>query len=369
MVHSWLRPEHLHRPRYPVIDIFRGLAIVWIVLHHVRAFFDIHIFSSWGILFPFIDRITKLGHLGVEIFFVISGFVISGILIDWDQKVHIKRFYVRRAWRIIPLYAVTVIAGLTLVASVDPETFQKLSISDVAAYVLLIQNYAVQLPILRHTWFIAVIVHFYIVYAVIVWTVFRVRETPSDRRKVLIGSLVLLIVAIHIKRFTALAYFDPHLFSLEATEHRLDAIFLGCLIKLAEPWIMAQKERVWIPWLSLIAGAALYSYGMVFLFFGFHNHWYSYTLGYLAAGGLLITALLRPAWFRSIGFFRRLGPYAYGIFLVHPLIGFAVNAFYPWMPASLRLSIYGIGSLLAGIGLTVAVDSYIARLRHRTAAG
>lgn len=348
----YTNPSH-----YPDIDTFRVLAILWIVLHHIRAFFDTSVFASWGILFSFMDRITKLGHLGVEIFFVISGFLISGILIkQWDQKVHIKHFYIRRARRILPLYAVTVMAGLGFMAAAHPLTF-RISLTDIVVYALLIQNYTVQPPLLSHTWFVAVIVHFYILYALIVWSAFRICRTPSSRRKTLLWILASLIIAMNIKRAIFLSSPEVPVHMYQTTGHRLDALLFGCLLRLGEPWIMPQAKRLWMSWIILATGVALYLYCLTFLFFDFHKHWYSVTLSYLAAGALLIAFLSRPGTLQRLRLLSRLGPYTYGIFLIHPLIASALNTICPEMPIMLRLFLYVAGSLLAGVFISKAVKA------------
>jgi peptidoglycan/LPS O-acetylase OafA/YrhL len=98
-----LGTQSLIRPVMPELDAIRGIAVVGVLLLH--AF-------SWqyaGLHFGTLARIflvaTQPGWLGVNLFFVLSGFLITGILIDSKENPHFYRsFYTRRALRILPAY-------------------------------------------------------------------------------------------------------------------------------------------------------------------------------------------------------------------------------------------------------------------------
>jgi peptidoglycan/LPS O-acetylase OafA/YrhL len=87
--------------RIPALDGLRGIAILLVLMGH--AIFQMETSSK------FLSRLLDLGHLswsGVDLFFVLSGFLIGGILLDARESPHYFRtFYVRRAYRIFPLYA------------------------------------------------------------------------------------------------------------------------------------------------------------------------------------------------------------------------------------------------------------------------
>jgi peptidoglycan/LPS O-acetylase OafA/YrhL len=89
----------------PELDAIRGLAILAVLFHH-----GIYM-PTLGVALPRWQHLLVLatwtGRLGVNLFFVLSGFLITGILLDsWQKPDYYKRFYIRRARRIFPIYFV-----------------------------------------------------------------------------------------------------------------------------------------------------------------------------------------------------------------------------------------------------------------------
>lgn len=106
--------EPLLRSKMPELDTIRGIAILWVLVHH--AFLPSRgPFTSLQLVFL---KGTSAGHLGVNLFFVLSGFLITGLLLDSRERAdYFKRFYVRRALRILPAYyailILLVVLGMT----------------------------------------------------------------------------------------------------------------------------------------------------------------------------------------------------------------------------------------------------------------
>ena len=108
-------PENgLVRPIMPELDTIRGLAILGVLVLH-------GFFWGFGSQFHFSPaaqvflRLTQPGGLGVSLFFVLSGFLISGILLDSrDDPAYYQCFYIRRTLRILPVYYALLILLLAL---------------------------------------------------------------------------------------------------------------------------------------------------------------------------------------------------------------------------------------------------------------
>ena len=105
------------RPAFhdPVVDGVRAIAILWVMSYHLVLF---HLGSftaeAVGIATARWTQWTSRGDMGVDLFFVISGYLIGTILLTEYRKsgtLQIKRFYIRRFLRLIPVYTVAMIAG------------------------------------------------------------------------------------------------------------------------------------------------------------------------------------------------------------------------------------------------------------------
>ncbi len=149
--------------RMPELDGLRALAIIGVLLYHAFASAPLE----------FLRRATGLGWAGVDLFFVISGFLIGGILMDRKSAVNYYQvFYLRRFFRIVPLYAI-VIAPAILVIGLGLQTlFKGHSIAGsgwaVWLYPFFLQNigYALLLNLPHHlgpAWSLAVEEQFYLV--------------------------------------------------------------------------------------------------------------------------------------------------------------------------------------------------------------
>lgn len=96
-------PSNLVRPVMPELDSVRGIAILSVLFLH--GFYWPYSRVHFGRAAHFFVQLTHPGWLGVNLFFVLSGFLITGILLDSTNKAnYYKRFYTRRILRILPVY-------------------------------------------------------------------------------------------------------------------------------------------------------------------------------------------------------------------------------------------------------------------------
>jgi peptidoglycan/LPS O-acetylase OafA/YrhL len=118
--------------RIPELDGLRGVAILLVLYFHY--------FASSTLLPPYLAAFGRLSWSGVDLFFVLSGFLLGGILLDArTSPEYFKTFYARRAFRILPAYAVTLVAFWLIIAFPHPAsgnaTFQWLFSGAFPAYV------------------------------------------------------------------------------------------------------------------------------------------------------------------------------------------------------------------------------------------
>jgi peptidoglycan/LPS O-acetylase OafA/YrhL len=149
----------------PELDSIRGIAIISVVLYH--EFYSV----GMGTTLPHWQHLLVLatgpGRMGVNLFFVLSGFLITGILLKTcDQHDYYKRFYSRRALRIFPIYFLLLIV---LAALGYPRSFLLLSLLYVSN---LVHLFGVPLAYIV-LWSLAVEEHFYLVWPFLVRTLSR----------------------------------------------------------------------------------------------------------------------------------------------------------------------------------------------------
>src|SRR4051812_36527813 len=140
-----------NRERQPGLDLLRAIAIVVVVVYHAALF---------GFKLP--GRVDRFGWIGVDLFFLLSGFLIGGQLLASlarDQRIKLGRFFPRRALRIMPAYFVVLAIYFLLPAWREyPEMSQPLW-----KFLLSVQNIALHGgTAFSHAWSLAVEDQFYL---------------------------------------------------------------------------------------------------------------------------------------------------------------------------------------------------------------
>jgi peptidoglycan/LPS O-acetylase OafA/YrhL len=120
-------PHFIDRDRQPGLDLLRALAIVVVVIYHA------------GIMgFPLSGDVHRFGWIGVDLFFVLSGYLIGGQLLAplaRGQRMNLGTFFARRAFRIMPAYFVMlgIYFFVAIMARISPDVAAALEISVVGA--------------------------------------------------------------------------------------------------------------------------------------------------------------------------------------------------------------------------------------------
>jgi peptidoglycan/LPS O-acetylase OafA/YrhL len=167
------------RPAMPELDSIRGLAILMVLFYHG------YYWQTNLAVFPAIQRafllFTWTGRLGVNLFFVLSGFLITGILVDSrPHSQYFKRFYIRRVLRIGPAYLFTIL--LLLVTGAASAKFLGLSLLYLSNLTPL---FGVQIEY-GVLWSLAVEEHFYMVWPLVV-------RTLTNRVLILLAAAIVLV--------------------------------------------------------------------------------------------------------------------------------------------------------------------------------
>jgi peptidoglycan/LPS O-acetylase OafA/YrhL len=314
------------------IDFVRGLAVLLVIGNHARQF---KIGSGW--LSPFADTWALIGGVGVDLFFVLSGFLVGGLLFREllsTGRMHIGRFMIRRGFKIWPSYYAFLAFYLTymiVVYRISPLQ----SIYLLTPWLVHLQNYlsmpAALSPDLqywafnaRHTWSLAVEEHFYLALPIVLLLLSRFQ---TSRLRVFIPLIAGLLLSLCLAlRIGYLLGAPGATLPIEATHMRIDGLFFGVMIAYVYHFHKPLFTRVaqW-PWLMLGLGSALLVLPQVTdnIFLAGGPGYIALTLG---AGMLLIGMMEGPARSRIIGRFSRgmvaraiafVGFYSYSIYLWH----------------------------------------------------
>lgn len=275
-------------------------------------------------------------------FFVLSGFLITGILVDSEGTPGwLSNFYLRRASRILPLYFAVTIISFVILPHIQFSKSARFSTigQDEIWYWLMLPNVAIaKAGLLRHgimdvSWSVAIEEHYYLI-----WPFLLAALKPNQRVKLCVGTM---IATFTLRTGLALEQVNPISLNVSTPTH-LDGLAMGSLIALL---IRADPERIW----QMRAGKRLFTFGLiatVFLCLGgmlltpqhFASYFYNIlmnTLGYPAtaatfAGLLLCTWAARDdasrlTRFLSLPVLRTFGKYSYCLYLTNLPIRAAIR--------------------------------------------
>ena len=301
----------------PGLDGLRAIAVTGVFLYHARLHAD-----GSGLL--------SGGFLGVDLFFVLSGYLITSLLlIEWEQRrvIDLRRFWLRRARRLFPAVVVVVFVSLILAATVARDDLTKTrgdAISSLFYYtnwheIIASHSYfaAVGRPsLLQHLWSLAVEEQFYVV-----WPLLLVPGLVLLGRKWFMLVVAAGIAASAAEMWLLYAPNDPSRVYY-GTDTRAQLLLMGIMLALAWPVFERLRGRLLLP-LDLAGCAALA--GAVLLFYRIDD--FSPTIyqgGDLAAAfcfAVLIAAAAHPEsrLGRVIGWtpLRWVGERSYGMYLWH----------------------------------------------------
>ena len=271
--------------RIPSLDGLRAISIFLVMgLHTVQRYGVDHPDHPPGLLWS----VVLNGSLGVTIFFVISGYLITRLLLHEQQTrgdISMAGFYLKRAFRILPPLYVYV-AVLLLLSAAGRLALTKW---DVISALFFFHNYAVTSTswAIEHFWSLSVEEQFYLIWPVLLVLCLRQRgPTGRDRAALVAGAVIVLSPLVRVVSFRT---HQPLLHDGAGFHMHADALMFGCAAALLEgkAWferVYSTLTRVW--WLPVL-GLAIGSY----LEMRFQNYW-NFPIGETYTGVLLALVLL-----------------------------------------------------------------------------
>lgn len=221
------RPRSLHQGYIAELDGLRGIAILLVIVHHF-----------WPDTGPLVvaNDVVHLGWIGVDLFFVISGFLITGILLDTRGEAHYFRNYLaRRALRVFPLYYLLVIGAFVVIPWVQPGSFWDTELVQESGSPLWYLLYAGNIReaitgvepayILAPLWSLSIEEQFYLSFPFVVALL---------ERRTLARVLVGMVIFAPVFRTVMLVLVpDNERIQYLATASRVDVLALGALLAVA----------------------------------------------------------------------------------------------------------------------------------------
>ena len=284
------------RRHVPQLDGVRALAIALVLLTHLWGYAPGHWFNLFA----------AFGWVGVDLFFVLSGFLITGILRDTrDDPHHFRNFYARRSLRIFPLYFLLLTLVLVILPLVKemPEALMK----DRWLYWLYLGNVALtdgwQLFLLDITWSLSLEEQFYLLWPALIYRL-------SNRH-----VLALCIAVILTMPLVRVILWEPLGWAWLHMVFRADSFAVGALIAVGMREGLAMRHLKWLAllWVPVLYLVASDDFGRASMLVG--------TMGYsmtaLACGGLLLIA--RDSQVFALAPLRHVGKVSYGVYIYHPL--------------------------------------------------
>ena len=369
-------PKLDFRKRIPALDGLRGIAILGVFFYHYARGAGNHTDST---AVRAIATIFGFGWTGVDLFFVLSGFLITGILYDTlEDSGYFKTFYVRRALRIFPLYYLLIVVFLLLtpVLGIHWRPAHLFFLFYLGYPAALLWPSLVQVSskvAITHLWSLSVEEQFYLVWP---WVIARLRNPATILRACALVAISALLLRTAICATGPLNVTWAYTFLL----CRMDTIATGAAIAILVRGSWRERLEKWAPLVFIVGVGTLISV-CVFRRTVDHDDRVIATIGFsflaIMYGSLVVMCVGGVRWVGhlfSLSVLRMFGKYSYGLYLVHfpltvvlgPLKIYFVSLTHSYLIGS---SIHLAFNLAVNLSIAVAsfqlFESPIMRLKHR----
>jgi peptidoglycan/LPS O-acetylase OafA/YrhL len=300
--------------KVPQLDAVRGLAVLLVLLHNTDRYPSLHL--QW---------LSSNGWMGVDLFFVLSGFLITRILLDTKQSEgYFRNFYARRCLRIWPLYYSVLLFMFVIVPLVRPSeahaVFDARS-SPWWAYLFFLQNFLVKIPSMATgplgvTWSLAVEEQFYLF-----WPLVVLFCNEAQLRKI---AIAVICFSPALRFYLLLHHVDIY----SNPFCRWDGLMAGALLALVLRSVSVLPSKFTTQaWITFLISAPL-----ALMIETFDARWIVFSLTAVASVSFVYLALFSTQrWLQALltnRFLVYTGTISYGIYLLQKIPLDAVKTFH-----------------------------------------
>ncbi|MFT3781446.1 MAG: acyltransferase [Nibricoccus sp.] len=352
--------------RLPGLDLLRAIAILWVLLFHGMT-------EGLGAPLP---ALGKLGWMGVDLFFVLSGYLIGSQLLKAyasGQTPNIGSFYLRRAFRILPTYWVIV-----TLYSVFPILRESSGMQPTWQFLTFTENFLIDYKHNRtfsHAWSLCVEEHFYLIFPLLVWLLMR---KPSWKSTVATGLFIMgggmLLRAyiwcnyVNVPHPQGMPYVEMIYYPTHA---RLDGLLAGVML-VSIQWFRPRLWRWTMDNSYLVLGAGVVSIAVAICVARARTDFNASVFGFpllslslaLVAAGCISTKSIFGKF--SIPGAKAIATITFSLYLSHKMTWHAVRTFWPESVAkggTQALLIYAGSAFLVGALLYFTVERTFLLLR------
>ena len=360
--------EPIVRPRMPELDSIRGIAILAVLLFH----------GFGGIMWSPAARLgwqrailafSRQGWAGVNLFFVLSGFLITGILLDSAHKPHYySRFYARRALRILPAYYLMLLIMLVWNYFTGVSPHATLAFAGVSLIYLSNLAPLFAIPVLYPLlWSLSVEEHFYLIWPTVV--------RRFSRRGVAIVASVVCVIEPILRLYALASGTEPgwagphHGGAYSYTWMTADGLALGALLALfARSARGSRNNFLKVALIALAASVIATGVSLIMpheLAIGLRGTLVNYYSLAFVAGTLWLGTGVYRGWV-NVGWLSFYGYISYGLYLIHGWIfGVYDTSLRSFAPSLLPNLDFGKSCLQLAICALVATGiAYLSRITY-----
>jgi peptidoglycan/LPS O-acetylase OafA/YrhL len=347
------------------LDFLRGIAVILVLFRH-------------QLLFSFLKT---MGWIGVDLFFVLSGFLVSGLLFKEYQKfgsIRPKLFLIRRGFKIYPIFYLTYFGYM-----IPRLLLHKIEIKKVFYDLIFVQNYTLGWGYAyAASWSLAVEEHFYFGLALLSWFLFKkniyqffsnTKNTIFKFEKVLLFVLIFILI---LRFISNIVFPELEVKNITMTHLRIDSLLFGVLISY---WFHFKREDLELFFFKI--KKSIFPLIILLLsftpFIEYVNSFFIKTIGftmvYVAFGLLLIYFMLdkkinnklnRIFSLQIVNYISKIGFCSYSIYIIH---SFVINivGFLNIQNQYLSFFLVFIVSVYSGFLMTYKIENFFLNYRDK----